>query len=112
MNHDLNKATVYLYLREEDLERAIENALKKALDGQIQKSAEDDLLNVDQAAVVVHLKKQTVYQLCTAKKIPHYKRNKRLYFKKSELLSWIEEGKQKTQSELTDEMMDYLRRKK
>ena len=111
MNHDLNKAVTYRYLSEEDLERVMENALKKVLKGQAQQSSEDDLLNIDQAAEVVHLKKQTVYQLCNTKKIPHYKRNKRLYFKKSELLAWIDEGKQKVQSELTNEMMDYLRKK-
>ncbi len=111
MNHEFHKAVTYRYLSEEDLERAMENALKKVLEGKVHKSNEVDLLNIDQAAEVIHLKKQTVYQLCNTKKIPHYKRNKRLYFKKSELLEWIDEGKQKVQKELTDEMMDYLRKK-
>ena len=111
MHHDINKAIIYKYLSEEDLEKGLLNALKKVLKDIPHPSGEDIFLNIDQAKNVVHLSKQTVYQLCNTRKIPHYKRNKRLYFKKSELIEWIESGEQKVQSELTAERMALLRKK-
>lgn len=74
-------------------------------------SDDDEILTIDEAARFVKLAKQTCYQLCSSKAIPHYKKNKRLYFKKSELLKWLEEGKQEVQDEDDNEVRTYLHRK-
>lgn len=42
----------------------------------------------------------TVYKLCNERILPHSKQGKDLYFKKSELLAWLNTGKRKTVSEL------------
>lgn len=52
------------------------------------------------AVQVTGLKKSTIYNLVQQRKIPHYKRGKRLYFDQKELLDWIRKGKRKTLDEL------------
>ncbi len=42
----------------------------------------------------------TIYSLCHQRKIPHFKQGKDLYFRRSELLKFISDGKRKTQFEL------------
>ncbi|GEM_PF-1689861 len=74
-------------------------------------SDEEEILTIEEASTFIKLAKQTCYQLCSKKAIPHYKRNKRLYFKKSELLKWLEEGKQEVQEEDDNEVRAYLHRK-
>ena len=54
---------------------------------------EDQLLNVKQASKYLDLAVQTVYGLTSNNKIPFLKRGKKLYFKKTDLLQWVEAGK-------------------
>jgi len=60
---------------------------------------EDEILNIDQAAEFLKISKSTLYTLTSQKRIPHFKKGKKLYFKLSELLLWIESGKKMTQEE-------------
>jgi len=50
-----------------------------------------ELLSISQAAAFLVLSKQAVYR--NIAKIPHYKRNGRLYFKRDELIEYVEGGK-------------------
>ena len=50
-----------------------------------------EVLSVSEAATFLVLSKQSVYR--HIRKIPHYKRNGRLYFKRVELVEYIEGGK-------------------
>ncbi len=45
-------------------------------------------------------KKQTIYEYCRLNKIPHHKKNNRLFFFKSEITDWIKQGKQNTIAEI------------
>ena len=54
---------------------------------------EDIPLNVQQAAVLLRIAPQTVYQ--RIKDLPHKKRFGKLYFLKSELIAYLEAGSQK-----------------
>ena len=56
---------------------------------------------IELAVEVTGLAKGTVYNLVAERKIPHYKRGKRIYFNRQELLNWIREGKRLTKDELT-----------
>ena len=49
-------------------------------------------LNIEQAAELLNLAVQTIYGLVHRKKIPFIKKHKRLYFKESELIKWLEDG--------------------
>jgi len=46
------------------------------------------------AASILGLSKSKIYKACSEKIIPHYKPCGKLFFKVSELLTWIVEGKQ------------------
>jgi excisionase family DNA binding protein len=51
---------------------------------------------MDLAVEVTGLSRSTIYNLICARKMPHYKKGKRLYFKRKELEEWIDKGKRKT----------------
>ena len=53
----------------------------------------DDWLDVSQASKFLKKAEQTIYQLCSSKSLPNYKKHGKLYFKRSELLEWIESGR-------------------
>jgi len=71
---------------------------------------EADLLNSDQAAELLDLKKQTIYLLSSKNLIPVMRRRKRLYFSRKELLDWIAEGRRKTIAEIEADASAFLKR--
>jgi excisionase family DNA binding protein len=50
-----------------------------------------EVLDIDEAALMMGLSKQTIYTMCRNRAIPHYKSKggKKSYFKKSELTDWM-----------------------
>lgn len=64
---------------------------------------EDRLLNVREAARFLGDAVATLYGRTSKNEIPFYKRGKKVYFKKSELVAWIEQGRVKSQKEIQEE---------
>jgi len=60
-----------------------------------------ELLGVNEVCLMIKKAKPTVYTLARNRLIPSYKRGKKLYFYKDEILEWIESSKRKTVEELT-----------
>lgn len=58
-------------------------------------SKSEEFIGIDEACEVVHLAKPTIYKLAQKGQIPHYKPSKELLFRKSELISWVEQSQQK-----------------
>jgi excisionase family DNA binding protein len=58
------------------------------------KPIEKEILQIDEAAEFTGLAKATIYVKCSNRTIPYFKKGKFLYFKRSELKKWIEDGKQ------------------
>ena len=58
------------------------------------------LLNVQEAAALLNLAVNTLYEKTSEKLVPHYKHGKKIMFKKSELLAWVESRKVKTVREV------------
>lgn len=54
----------------------------------------------------------TGYQRVSRGEIPHFKKGRRLYFRKSELIAWIESGRRKTQEDLDAIAEQYLQNSK
>ena len=54
---------------------------------------ETKLLSINEAAKYLNLAKQTLYGFTSNRTIPFIKKGKKLYFKKSDLNIWLEEGK-------------------
>jgi excisionase family DNA binding protein len=68
----------------------------------------EQFLNVKEAAKLLHLAIKSVYTLVAKRKIPFMKREQKLYFKKSELSQWIEDGRKKTMAEIEADAVSSL----
>lgn len=89
-----------------ELETLIQNCLRKVLSEQISITPknEDEIINVQQAARFLNLATQTLYGFTSKHTIPFLKRGKKLYFRKSELETWLAEGKQRSNSEISQKL--------
>lgn len=91
---------IFQYSRDE-----FKSLLKEAL-REIMAERKDDttnestLINVQEAAALLNLAVNTLYEKTSEKLIPHYKHGRKIMFKKSELLAWVEARKVKTIQEL------------
>jgi len=89
-----------------ELEAIIEGAVRKVLkrdNGDASIPANEDILTVPQAAEFLSLSVPTIYGLLHRKELPAMKRGKRVYFKRSELLQYLEQGRRKTLTEIESE---------
>lgn len=68
-------------------------------------------MNIKQAAEFLDCKVPTIYAKVSRREIPVNKQGKRLYFYKSELESWIKQGRKKTLTEAHDSVQLPLKRK-
>jgi excisionase family DNA binding protein len=55
--------------------------------------SEEFLIDVDEAAALLKLKRSTLYAHTSRRVIPHYKRGGKLYFLRSELIEWAIQGR-------------------
>lgn len=68
-----------------------------------------EFLTVDQAAELMNVKKQTIYQYVWKKQIPAYKPfGNRLFFRKDELLEIMGQGRKPTADEIESEAATYV----
>lgn len=65
------------------------------------------VLNIDEAALFTGLSVGHIYRLTSGKQIPHFKKNRRLYFKKAELEEWLLDNKILTESEIQSRASTY-----
>lgn len=54
---------------------------------------EEPLIGIDEAAKILGLKRTTLYSRTSNRTIPHYKRGGKLYFRRSELIEWLTQGR-------------------
>ena len=70
------------------------------------------VLNFDQASKYLSLSKSTLYKLTSERNIPHFKRGKRVYFKRNELENWLTEVRIMTRDDIEKQAATYISRKK
>lgn len=70
-----------------------------------------DVMDVSETSKYLKLAKPTIYSKVQARRIPHYKQGKRLYFRKEDLDQWINSGKIKTMDEINADAIGYINRK-
>ncbi len=101
---------VLLSISKNELESLIENSVRKILNENVngQNSNDDGLLTVKETANFLRLAVPTIYGYIHLRKIPCFKKGKRLYFSKDALINWVKEGKLKTLSEIEQEANTYL----
>jgi excisionase family DNA binding protein len=91
-----------------DLKSLIRETVSHVLDERESKKTNNEtLMNVQEAAALVNLAVATLYEKTSERIIPHYKHGKKLLFKKSELLAWIESTKRKTVHEIRQEALKH-----
>lgn len=66
------------------------------------------VLDLRQAAQYLHISKSALYRLTSQRTIPHFKRGKRLYFKKEDLAEWMTQNRVTTQEELEKQALNYI----
>jgi excisionase family DNA binding protein len=72
----------------------------------------DEYLTIVQASELLNLAKPTIYSLTCKHEIPFLKKGKKLYFKKNDLVEWLNSGRKLTRSEIEQEAQEYLVRKR
>ena len=68
----------------------------------------EKLLSIKQAAQFLNLSVATIYSKVSKGELPFMKRSKRLYFSSSELLAYLKEGRNKSNTEIEKEAEAYL----
>ena len=64
-------------------------------------------LDMDEAVGYTKIKKSYLYRLTSEKKIPHYKRDNKLYFDRAELDAWMKQHPVKSDDEIDSEAATY-----
>lgn len=67
-----------------------------------------NVIGVEEAAMLTGYTVKGIYTLTSEKRIPHYKKNGKLYFKKDELEAWMTENKVLTQQEIESRAQTYV----
>ena len=71
-----------------------------------------EILNMNQAVDYLTLTKSAIYKFTSGRGIPHFKRGKKIYFKKSELDEWLTKNRISTNEELEQEAMNYISKRR
>ncbi len=66
-----------------------------------------EVVNLEEAAMLTGYRKESLYVLTCGRRIPHYKRNRRLYFRRSELEAWLTEHRVLTEEEIESRAETY-----
>ena len=70
----------------------------------------NEIINTDEAARFLSVAKQTLYGMTSRREIPHFKKGKKLYFKRAELVEWITKHPVKTKDEIDRMATEYILR--
>lgn len=99
----MDSPMIFQFSREE-FKSLLKETLKEILSEDKIVSANDStLINIQEAAALLNLAVTTIYEKTSEKIIPHYKHGKKIMFKKSELLAWVESRRVKTIHEIRKE---------
>ena len=67
-----------------------------------------EVLNVEEAALMLRVSKSRVYHLVSSREIPHYKNGKNVLFKKSEIEEWLLRDRIPTNNEIDSKAATYV----
>ena len=69
----------------------------------IQSTSSEEFMDAQKSAAYIGDSLSSFYRRTSDRDIPFYKRGKKIFCKKSELIAWLESGKKKTTKEIEDE---------
>lgn len=91
------------------IQHSVERAIKVIYPSKSQADIQNDkFLTVEEAAKFLNLTVQTIYGLVSKNEISHMKRNRRLYFSRKDLVSYVETGRKKSNAEIEADADAYL----
>lgn len=101
---------MYFQFSRNELKSLLKEVLREIL-SEDKKASENNttLINIQEAAALLNLAVTTLYEKTSEKSIPHYKHGKKIMFKKSELLAWVEARRVKTIQEIREEAKKLLK---
>lgn len=67
-----------------------------------------DILTISEASEYLSISASAIYKMTSKLTIPFYKVGKKVYFKRTELLEWIEKHRVKTREDIEKETIAYL----
>lgn len=70
--------------------------------------AAKNVIDVEEAAMLTGYTVKGIYTLTSEKRIPHYKKNGKLYFRKDEVEAWMTENKVLTLQEIESRAQTYI----
>jgi excisionase family DNA binding protein len=96
-------------LNEEEFKLFLKQALSEIIGEGFTNSRPNipEILDVKQASDFLRLKITTLYEKTSEKTIPHFKKGNKLYFKRDELDTWVQEGKVSTANEIESQAATY-----
>jgi predicted DNA-binding transcriptional regulator AlpA len=94
----------------EDIEDIIISKLEQI--GKLALIGAKTVLDFDEAILFTGLSRGHLYRLTSGRQIPHFKKNRKLYFKKSELEDWMLDCKVSTEDEIQSKASTYIETKK
>lgn len=99
----MDSEMIFQYNRDE-FKNLLKETLKEILaEDKATNENQSMLINIQEAAALLNLAVNTIYEKTSEKLIPHYKHGKKIMFKKSELLAWVESRRVKTIHEIRRE---------
>ena len=84
---------------------AIQDSLTLFFKQQKSQPPQEDLIGIEQACKVLGLAKPTVYAMTQSKKIPFYQPGRKLMFKRSELVEWMEQSRRESASQTHESIL-------
>lgn len=76
-----------------------------------EKQPVDELMDLKEVAAYLKIATSSIYRLPHTNSIPHYKKAKKLIFKKSEIDKWLFATRRKTRDEIQQEALEYLKKR-
>jgi excisionase family DNA binding protein len=109
----MDNQTPIAILTPDQIREIVKETVVQALKDQKQVEAPQarKTMNVDEVAAFTGLTKNTIYIKTMRGLIPHYKRDKRVFFDRDEVEAWLMENKRITSSEAEKQADKYLAQK-
>ena len=86
------------------------NSIAQQLDQQSKNQKE--ILSLEETASFLDCSKSVVYNYVRDRLIPYFKpSNRKIYFKKTDLIKWIETGRRSSIDEIQSDSFNYLKKK-
>lgn len=97
-----------MIVNKDQLKEVVREVLEEFFRERNATSTEHELMDVKQVSVLLNLARATVYEKTSLRVLPHYKKGKKILFKRSEILAWMESGRIDIAPDSRQQAIEYL----